>query len=295
MRLILISGLSGSGKSVALKFLEDLGFFCVDNLPLTLLDELILFHQRLGLKNLAVSVDTRSGDHFDRFPRLLHLISQKNIKVDLLFLESTNAVLIRRFSETRRRHPLAGPSVTLEEAIFKETELLSPVRDLAHRIDTSFLSTPQLRQFIKQWLDMPGAVINLVFESFGYKYGLPIDADFVFDVRCLPNPHYDSALRSLTGLDHPVCAYFEHKADVWQMIDQIEQFLLSWLPHFQEENRYYVTVAIGCTGGQHRSVFVSHNLAKRFASINAQVRHRQIEGQKPSQLKDHTDPSGHTN
>lgn len=276
MRLILISGLSGSGKSVALKFLEDLGFFCIDNLPLSLLDELISFHHDLGLDKLAVSVDSRSGESFAAFPDLLERLRAKEIRVDLLFLVSAHSVLIQRFSETRRRHPLAGAFTTLEEAILKETEVLTPVRELAHRIDTSFLSTPKLRQFIKQWLEIADTEINLVFESFGFKYGPPIDADYVFDVRCLPNPYYDANLRSLTGLDKPVQTFFEDKKEVFQMVDDIAYFLNNWLPHFQKGNRFYLTVAIGCTGGQHRSVFVCQQLAKRFASIRAQVRHRQL-------------------
>ncbi|WP_434779846.1 RNase adapter RapZ [Neisseria sp. Ec49-e6-T10] len=276
MRLILISGLSGSGKSVALKFLEDLGFFCVDNLPLALLDELIEMHQQTGVQKLAISVDTRAGHRFTCFAQQVQSLRQKGIHLDLLFLESTEAVLIKRFSETRRRHPLASANLTLEEAIVLEKELLMPIQEQAHRIDTSFLSTPQLRAFIKQWLGMPPQIVHLVFESFGYKYGLPIDADFVFDVRCLPNPHYDSELTTLTGLDQPICDFFQDKKIVWQMIDQIEIFLKLWLPYFQAENRHYLTVAIGCTGGQHRSVFVSQRLLERFANIHAQVRHRQL-------------------
>lgn len=276
MRLILISGLSGSGKSVALKFLEDLGFFCIDNLPLSLLNELICFHRDLGLDKLAVSVDSRSGESFSSFPQLLNDLRSKDIRVDLLFLVSAHSVLIQRFSETRRRHPLAANSITLEEAILKETEVLAPVRELAHRIDTSFLSTPKLRQFIKQWLEIPDPEINLVFESFGFKYGPPIDTDFIFDVRCLPNPYYDTNLRSLTGLDAPVKDFFADKKEVFQMVDDIEHFLANWLPQFKKGNRLYLTVAIGCTGGQHRSVFICQQLVRRFSSIHAQVRHRQL-------------------
>ena len=278
MRLILISGLSGSGKSIALNYLEDLGFFCVDNLPLIFLKNLVLHYQAEGLNNLAISVDSRSGETFEAFPQLLAQLTNNHIQVDLLFLEATENVLLKRFSETRRRHPRSESTTSLEEAIAQEADLLTPIRERAHRIDTSNLSAPKLRQFIKQWLDIPENTLpfHLTFESFGYKYGLPQDADYVFDVRCLPNPYYDSKLRLLTGLDAEVCHYFEDKIIVWQMVDSIEAFLNQWFPAFKEENRFYLTVAIGCTGGQHRSVFICQNLKKRFAHINAQVRHRQL-------------------
>ena len=276
MRLILISGLSGSGKSVALKFLEDLGFYCVDNLPLFFLKDIVNLHQQTNLKQLAISVDIRSGEDFEDFPAWLNDLKNQDINVDLLFLEASELVLLKRFSETRRRHPLAIGDVTLAEAIALEKVLLDPIRQCAHCIDTSLLLTQQLRQFVRQWLNIPNTQIKLVFESFGFKFGLPVDADYVFDVRCLPNPHYDLALRSLTGLDQPVCDFFQDKKDVWQMIDSIEAFINQWLPRFEEENKMYLTVAIGCTGGQHRSVFICQHLAQRFVQRHAQVRHRQI-------------------
>ncbi len=279
MRLILISGLSGSGKSVALKFLEDLGFYCVDNLPLFFLKDIVKLHQQTNLKQLAISIDIRSGEDFEDFPDWLNNLKNQDINVDLLFLEASESVLLKRFSETRRRHPLAVGNVTLAEAISLEKVLLDPIRQCAHRIDTSLLLTQQLRQFVRQWLDIPNTQIKLIFESFGFKFGLPADADYVFDVRCLPNPHYDLALRSLTGLDQPVCDFFQDKKDVWQMIDSIEFFIKQWLPRFEEENKMYLTIAIGCTGGQHRSVFICQHLSQRFALWHAQVRHRQIGGQ----------------
>ena len=276
MRLILVSGQSGSGKSIALKFLEDLGFFCVDNLPITLLDDLLALHQSTGVHTLAISVDTRSGRDFDGLPEKIQSLKKQGVDIDCLFLEASIPVLVQRFSETRRRHPLSDEYITLEEAIACEIELLSPLRECSHRIDTSDLPAPKLRQFIKLWLDAKLASINLVFESFGFKYGVPLDADFVFDVRFLPNPYYDKQLRALTGLDEPVQDFFRDKPIVYQMIDQIESHLNFCLPHFQEENRSYLTVAIGCTGGQHRSVFVCQNLLQRFAYLSAQVRHRQL-------------------
>lgn len=276
MRLILVSGQSGSGKSIALKFLEDLGFFCVDNLPMTLLDDLLALHQSTGVHNLAISVDTRSSRHFDELPEKIRELKNQDIDVDCLFLEASVPVLVQRFSETRRRHPLSSGHITLEEAIACEIELLSPLRECSHRIDTSGLPVPTLRQFIKLWLDAKLTPVNLVFESFGFKYGTPLDADFIFDVRFLPNPYYDRSLRNLSGLDKPVQDFFADKPAVWQMIDQIESHLKFCLPYFQEENRSYLTVAIGCTGGQHRSVFVCQNLLLRFSELNAQVRHRQL-------------------
>lgn len=276
MRLILVSGQSGSGKSIALKFLEDLGFFCVDNLPMILLDDLLALHQSAGIHNLAISVDTRSSRQFDRLPAKISALKHQDIDVDCLFLKASVPVLVQRFSETRRRHPLSNEHTTLEEAIACEIELLYPLRECFHCIDTSDLPVPTLRQFIKLWLDAKLAPVSLVFESFGFKYGVPLDADFVFDVRFLPNPHYDKVLRPLTGLDQPVQDFFADKTPVWLMIEQIEAHLNFCLPYFQSENRSYLTIAVGCTGGQHRSVFVCQNLVQKFAGLNAQVRHRQL-------------------
>lgn len=277
MRLVLVSGLSGSGKSVVLKLLEDLGFFCVDNLPLTLLGDLIALHQQNGAKRLAVSVDTRSGHSFECLPETMAALKNKGVVVDLLFLEASKDILVQRFSETRRRHPLARTDRTLEEAIDMEVEAMAEVRNLAHRIDTSAMSTPLLKHFVTEWLLKEHTMIHLVFESFGFKYGLPLNADFVFDMRSLPNPHYDLNIRAFNGLDPEIVEFFQDKQAVWTMIDDIEAFIRKWLPSMQSENRSYVTVGIGCTGGKHRSVFISETLKKRFADVSAQVRHRQLD------------------
>ncbi len=276
MRLVLVSGLSGSGKSVVLKLLEDLGFFCVDNLPLMLLGDLIGLHQENGAKRLAVSVDTRSGHSFEALPEIISTLKEKGVVVDLLFLEASKDILVQRFSETRRRHPLARVDRTLAEAIDIEVEAMAEIRDLAHRIDTSTMSTPLLKHFVTEWLLKEHTMIHLVFESFGFKYGLPLNADFVFDLRSLPNPHYDRSIREFNGLDAPIVDYFQDKQAVWTMIEDVEAFIRKWLPSMQSENRSYVTVGIGCTGGKHRSVFVSEELKKRFADVGAQVRHRQL-------------------
>ncbi|MBP6562073.1 MAG: RNase adapter RapZ [Neisseriaceae bacterium] len=276
MRLVLVSGLSGSGKSVVLKLLEDLGFFCVDNLPLTLVGDLIDLHQKNGAKRLAVSVDTRSGHSFECLPEIINRLKNQGVVVDLLFLEASKDILVQRFSETRRRHPLARADRTLDEAIDIEVEAMAEIRDLAHRIDTSTMSTPLLKHFVTEWLLKEHTMIHLVFESFGFKYGLPLNADFVFDMRSLPNPHYDRDIREFNGLDAPIIDYFQDKQAVWAMIDDVEAFIRKWLPSMQSENRSYVTVGIGCTGGKHRSVFISEALKERFADVGAQVRHRQL-------------------
>lgn len=276
MRLVLVSGLSGSGKSVVLKLLEDLGFFCVDNLPLSLVGDLISLHQENGAKRLAVSVDTRSGHSFECLPATIASLKEKGVAVDLLFLEASKDILVQRFSETRRRHPLARADRTLDEAIDIEIEAMAEVRNLAHRIDTSTMSTPLLKHFVTEWLLKEHTMIHLVFESFGFKYGLPLNADFVFDMRSLPNPHYERDIREFNGLDAPIIDYFKDKQAVWAMIDDVEAFIRKWLPSMQSENRSYVTVGIGCTGGKHRSVFISEELKKRFADVSAQVRHRQL-------------------
>lgn len=279
MRLTLISGLSGSGKSVALRRLEDAGYYCVDNLPATMLGEVMALYRDFGYQRIAISVDIRSSPSLNLLPKKVTELIEMGVDLQLIFLDANDKTLVKRFSETRRRHPLAIEGRTLEEAITLERKLLAGVQEIGHRIDTSELTASTLRRFITQLIESDTAItdtLSLTFESFGFKYGVPLDADFVYDVRCLPNPYYDLELRPLSGLDQPVMDYFMSLPEVSEMITDIRQFISKWLPAFVYENRSYLTVAIGCTGGQHRSVYVAEQLAKFFHDRNALVRHRQL-------------------
>ena len=280
MQLILISGLSGSGKSVALRLLEDNGYYCVDNLPATMLTDVVALYSEQGYEHVAISVDTRSAPTLAALPEVMASLKAMRVDVRLIYLEATTEVLVQRFSETRRRHPLSGNGLTVEECIRLEREMLEHIHELGHRIDTSHLSANALRAWVKVLVDADADCLTLVFESFGFKHGLPLDADFVFDVRCLPNPYYEVALRPLTGQDEAICSFFEGEASVAQMLADIRQFLQHWLPRFRQDNRSYVTVAIGCTGGQHRSVYLAEQLAKAFAGEQVLLRHRQLPAKK---------------
>ncbi len=271
MRIVLITGISGSGKSVALNALEDSGYYCVDNLPPRVLPELVRYIADEGQRRLAVAIDARSSGSLDEMPGLIRELSQHH-DVRVLFLNASTQALIQRFSETRRRHPLSGsPShdadvgllSSLEEAIERERELVAPLAGFGHEIDTSNLRANVLRTWVKRFIEQQNDALVLMFESFGFKRGVPLDADFMFDVRALPNPYYDRELRPLTGLDQPVIAFLDALPIVHQMIDDIESFLVKWLPHFRDDNRSYLTVAIGCTGGQHRSVFTLRRRSPR--------------------------------
>ncbi|HWT38744.1 MAG TPA: RNase adapter RapZ [Paraburkholderia sp.] len=283
MRIILITGISGSGKSVALNALEDAGYYCVDNLPPRFLPELATYLAGDGLERLAVAIDARSGASLADMPQMIRDLSGQH-DVRLLFLNASTQALIQRFSETRRRHPLSGSPAhdadvgvltSLAEAIERERELVAGLAEFGHQIDTSNLRANVLRMWVKRFIEQEHTGLALMFESFGFKRGVPLDADFVFDVRMLPNPYYDRELRPLTGLDKPVIDFLDALPVVQQMIGDIESFLQKWLPHFRDDNRSYLTVAIGCTGGQHRSVFIAETLAARFASEgNVIVRHR---------------------
>lgn len=278
VELILISGLSGSGKSIALNVLEDAGFYCVDNLPAPLLGELVE-HMRLeGQGRVAVAVDMRGGASIAALPPQLRKLESEGVAVRFIFLDARDDVLIQRFSETRRRHPLADGDSTLAEAIAAEREALETLRSLGHRIDTSNIRPNALRSMVKDFaVQAGGRGLTLLFESFGFKHGLPLDADLVFDVRCLPNPHYDPALRPLTGRDAEVIAFLEGQPEVQRMFADIERFLADWLPAYIRDNRSYLTVAIGCTGGQHRSVWFAESLARSFAErARVLVRHRAL-------------------
>ena len=284
MKQIVVSGRSGSGKTIALRVLEDLGYYCVDNLPVTLLPQLVN-ETRDRHDRLAVSIDVRnmpeqSGD----IENLLGQIRQaSDIEFSSIFTDADNATLIRRYGESRRLHPLSRKDLSLDQAILQETHLLAPLSTTADlRIDTSTLSIHDLsEQICERILGRKEKELVLVFESFGFKHGTPKDADFVFDARFLPNPHWVPELRPLTGLDGPVRDYLQAQPDVMLYSQQIDTLLSNWLPHLERNNRSYVTVAIGCTGGQHRSVFITEQLAASFRARNktVQVRHRTLEKQ----------------
>lgn len=282
MKLIVVSGRSGSGKTIALRVLEDLGYYCVDNLPVTLLPQLVL-EARDRYDQLAVSIDVRNmPDKSGDIENLLGQIRQaSDIEFSSIFTDADNATLIRRYGESRRLHPLSRKHLSLDQAIQQETHLLAPLSSTADlRIDTSTLSIHDLsEQICERVLGRKEKELVLVFESFGFKHGTPKDADFVFDARFLPNPHWVPELRALTGLDAPVREYLQAQPDVMLYSQQIETLLSNWLPNLERNNRSYVTVAIGCTGGQHRSVFITELLAASFRARNktVQVRHRTLE------------------
>ncbi|HLA35408.1 MAG TPA: RNase adapter RapZ [Rhodocyclaceae bacterium] len=278
MQIVLISGLSGSGKSIALNVLEDAGYYCVDNLPPPLLPNLTEYLRQTGHDRAAVAMDMRGGVSIDSLPQEMRQLEAAGVELRLLFLDAHNDVLIQRFSETRRRHPLAGGNVSLEEAIAQERAALEVLASMGHHIDTSHLRPNALRAFIKDFVALDGGRgLTLMFESFGFKHGIPLDVDMVFDVRCLPNPHYDPALRPLNGRDAEVIRFLENEVEVSRMEADIRRFVGEWLPAYIRDNRVYLTVAIGCTGGQHRSVFLAERLAAHFrASVQVLVRHRSL-------------------
>jgi UPF0042 nucleotide-binding protein len=285
MRIVLVTGMSGSGKSVAIRLLEDAGYYCIDNLPSRFLGDVCAFLEGTGHGDVALSVDSRSEASLGDVPAIVAALRAAGHDVRVLFLTASNGALVQRFSETRRRHPMAlrvqqrGAETTLTESIELERELLAPLVDIGHVIDTSDLHPNTLRQWVRQFTDIPPAALVLAFESFAFKQGVPAAADFVFDVRNLPNPHYDPVLRPLTGRDAAVVSYLQHAPAAGQMLDDITGFLMKWLPSYVADNRHYVTVAIGCTGGRHRSVYIVEELARRFGMHRiVLVRHRVIEG-----------------
>ncbi len=279
--VVLITGMSGSGKSVALRTLEDAGYNCIDNLPLPFLEELIQLAQQRGQERLAIAIDGRSGGSIDALPDMLSAIQAQGIHVTLLFLDAETPTLIQRYSESRRRHPLSSRLTrndqppSLEHCIATEREILGTVRDLSHVIDTTDLLTAQLRSWIRQTIQFRNPPLVLTFQSFAFKRGVPNDSDMVFDARCLPNPHYEPELRPLTGRDQAVADYLAADALVKRLIDDIMSFIQTWLPHYTQDTRSYLTVSIGCTGGQHRSVYVVEQLAQLFKDYGpVLVRHR---------------------
>lgn len=283
--LVLVTGMSGGGKSIAMHALEDAGFFCVDNLPPELLPHFLKLEQESGSRRrVAIAVDVRSAGSLPQL--LLHIkeMQQQGVALRSIFLDADYDTLLRRFSETRRPHPLrAGVDDSdthraLQEAIALERELLTPLRMESTVIDSSQLRPAQLRAWVRDLVRVSGSSLTLVFQSFAFKHGVPSDADFVFDVRVLPNPYYDRELRPLTGRDQPVADYLEQQPEVRLMLSQIGAFIAQWLPSFGSDQRSYLTVAIGCTGGQHRSVYLVETLAKQFA-YHGQVlkRHRELD------------------
>ena len=286
--LVLITGMSGSGKSVALHALEDAGYYCVDNLPPELLTAFIALQHEQQTPRVAIAMDVRSGVSLPIVPQQLEALRRDGeISLRSLFLDATTDALLRRYSETRRRHPLSRQEGrtdvpeqhrVLMQAIELERELLADLRDGADVIDTSLIRPAQLQSYIKSLISAPQSALTLVFESFAFKRGVPLDADYVFDVRMLPNPHYVPALRPLTGRDEPVIEWLREHDDVARMYNDIEQFLTHWLDALARDHRSYVTVAIGCTGGQHRSVFLVEQLARSFgARWGALKRHRELD------------------
>jgi RNase adapter protein RapZ len=284
LEVVLITGMSGSGKSVALHALEDAGYYSVDNLPPELLASCIEVELGHKVGKIAVAMDVRSAKSLPLLPAQFKTLRAQGVVLKVFFLDSTTEVLVHRFSETRRRHPLSNNRETdlrraLTDAIETERELLGELRNDAHVIDTSLIRATQLQSYLKALIEEPTDQLTLVFESFGFKRGIPLDADYVFDVRMLPNPHYEPELKALTGRDAAVVDFLQSRQEVRQMLTDIEQFVSRWLPHLSKDHRSYVTVAIGCTGGQHRSVYLVEALARHFAkSYSTLKRHREMDG-----------------
>lgn len=292
MRLVIVTGLSGSGKSVAVRQLEDIGYYCIDNLPVQFISS-VAKNLANTQKYVAFGVDSRSDlDKTLNTQALFEELQNQGWDVRVLFLTTSTSELIQRFSETRRRHPLTlrlstpESEITLAEAIQTDRELMAPWANMAHVVDTTSLQSNTLRTWVKDFAQAPRTNMTLAFESFGFKHGLPSAADLVFDVRNLPNPYYDVQLRPFTGRDQPIIDYMLKQPSVTEMVDDIERFIEKWLPSYQATNRHYLTIAIGCTGGQHRSVYVAETLAKRFAAKmeGIAIRHRII-GQAKAPIK----------
>lgn len=279
--LIIISGRSGSGKSTALHVLEDIGYYCIDNLPVTLLQPLI---ERItnndSIRSVAVSIDARNiAEDLVEFPNVVRTFDTNLVSTKIVYLDSASPSLVKRFSETRRKHPLSDNNRDLREALEYERELLTPISDMADlSVDTTSLTIHELRDLIKSRVALDSLEFALLFQSFAYKNGVPVDADLVFDVRCLPNPHWKPNLRNLTGLDQPVQNFLDEQLEFCEMVTDLIRYLETWLPKFEASNRSYMTIALGCTGGQHRSVYICEKLYQKFepAWENVQIRHREL-------------------
>ncbi|MDH3688895.1 MAG: RNase adapter RapZ [Gammaproteobacteria bacterium] len=282
MTLLIVSGLSGSGKSIALQALEDLGYYCIDNLPAVLLPhftEKLLSDLNQEHTHAAVSIDSRSRNFLQSLPINLEALETLGQEYRIIFLEADEAILIKRYSETRRKHPLTDHNTPLIEGIRSEKVLLAPLSDRADQlIDTTYTTPHELRAMVRDYAGRTDTEsLSLLFKSFGYKHGTPLDADFVFDVRCLPNPYWQPDLKDLSGLQSAVVEFLEQQPSVHEMVAHIRDFIETWLPSFREENRSYITVAIGCTGGRHRSVYITQKLAEHFSKqLNVHIRHREL-------------------
>ncbi len=290
LEIVLITGMSGSGKSVALHALEDTGYYCVDNLPPELLTSFAELEKQHAASKVAIAMDVRSATSLPLVPKQLEQLRAQGVTIQSLFLDANTETLVRRFSETRRLHPLSRIDTSdqhraLIEAIELERELLGDMREQAHVLDTSMLRSSQLQAYVKSLISAPSSQLTLVFQSFAFKRGVPLDADYVFDVRMLPNPHYESGLRELTGKDEAVISFLRTHSEVDDMFRHIEQFISHWLPALVRDHRSYVTVAIGCTGGQHRSVYLVEALALAFGQKwETLKRHRELDATRQGSL-----------
>lgn len=287
LNIVIISGLSGSGKSVALHFLEDNGFYVVDNLPAALLGTLVMLMSAENIENIALAIDSRAGNSIKHLPAQLQGLYAQGFRPQFVFLTANDNTLIKRYSESRRRHPLTLNSnldnnrkeLTLMEAIRTDRELMAPLQNLGIQIDTSDLKSSTLRAWLRDViLNENNNNFKLIFQSFGFKHGIPLDSDLLFDVRCLPNPFYDKNLRPLTGRDSAVINFLRDIPDVNEMFENIKDFVLRWLPKYLKDDKSYFTISVGCTGGQHRSVYIAERLAEYFKpSYNVLLRHRSLD------------------
>lgn len=279
MQLVLISGLAGAGKSTALKILEDAGYLCIDNLPPSFLRDVVnLYKDSSDVKKIAVGIDSRVHALLKELPIAIKSIEKLDLETKIIFLDARDEILINRFSETRRKHPLSNGSNTIEDCIKEEREELIEIASMAHHIDTSNLSANNLRRMVKEFVHADYSQMNIVIQSFGFKFGLPIDSDFVFDVRCLPNPYYDKEIKDFNGREKPVIEFLNAQPKAIEMTNDIYNLLKNWLKEFSQDNRNYLTVSIGCTGGKHRSVYITEQLAQKIQHLGFKVltRHRQI-------------------
>lgn len=279
MQVILVSGLSGAGKSTALHILEDSGYYCVDNLPISMLEQLTHIYQNYGYTKIAVGIDNKASSLINQLPNIIETLRKRGIDMRIIYLDANDARLLTRYSETRRKHPLSSPSLTVEDSINVERNLLAGLVEIAHRIDTSYLTANDLRTYIKDFVGADFKQLNIIVQSFGFKYHLPIDSDFVFDVRCLPNPHYDKNIRDYNGNESPIIDFLDKIPMVQDMLQDIYNFISRWFAAFSHDNRNYLTISIGCTGGKHRSVYLVDRLSALISNnfpYNVITRHRQL-------------------
>lgn len=279
MKIIIVSGRSGSGKSITLDLLEDLGYYCIDNLPASMLPTLAQ-HIKDNYDKIAIGIDARNLPHdLDQFHHIIEKFRQSDLSFEIIYLDADDSTLIKRFNETRRKHPLSTQNISLAEAIQQEKRLLGPIAHMADlRIDTTNYTVHQLREILTARINRGSSGLSLLIQSFGYKYGVPADSDYVFDVRCLPNPYWQIELRNHTGREQIVQEYLNEKPETQAMLKALVDFLKTWIPSYEGSNRSYMTISIGCTGGQHRSVYLAEEIFKYFSSTrqNVQIRHREL-------------------